>query len=98
MILVERGLVSPEDPVAKILPGYPNGDRLTVHHLLVHTSGIPNINDFPDYERMSRFPQTPKTLVDIFKDKPLVMMPGERYSYSNSNYNLLAYIIETLCG
>jgi CubicO group peptidase (beta-lactamase class C family) len=98
MILAERGLVSPGDPVAKLIPGYPNGDRLTVHHLLVHTSGIPNINDFPDYDRISRFPQTPKTLVDMFKDKPLVMTPGERYSYSNSNYNLLAYIIETLSG
>jgi CubicO group peptidase (beta-lactamase class C family) len=98
MILGDRGLLSPGDPVAKIIPGYPNGDRLTVHHLLVHTSGIPNVNDFPEYEQLSRFPQTPKTLVDIFKGIPLIMTPGERYSYSNSNYNLLAYIIETLSG
>jgi len=98
MILAERGLLSPSDPVSKLVPDYPNGDRLTVHHLLVHSSGIPNINDFPEYDRLSRFPQTPKTLVDMFKDKPLIMTPGERYSYSNSNYNLLAYIIETLSG
>jgi CubicO group peptidase (beta-lactamase class C family) len=98
MILAERGLLSPGDPVAKVIPGYPNGDRLTIHHLLVHTSGIPNINDFPEYNRISRFPQTPGSLVDMFKDKPLIMTPGERYSYSNSNYNLLALIIETLSG
>jgi len=98
MMLAERGRLSPEDPVAKLIPDYPNGDRLTVHHLLVHTSGIPNINDFPDYDQISRFPQTPRTLVDMFKDKPLVMTPGERYSYSNSNYNLLAYIIEMISG
>ena len=98
MILAERGLLSPADPVEKLIPGFPNGDRLTVHHLLVHTSGIPNVNDFPDYDQKSRFPQTPKSLVDMFKDRPLIMAPGERYSYSNSNYNLLAFIIETLSG
>ena len=98
MILAERGQLSPEDPVAKVIPGYPNGDRLTIHHLLVHTSGIPNINDFPEYDRISRFPQTPQSLVEVFKDRPLVMKPGERYSYSNSNYNLLADIIEKVSG
>jgi len=34
----------------------------------------------------------------MFKDKPLNFNPGERYEYSNSNYNLLAYIIEKLSG
>ena len=98
LLLEERGLLSISDPVARFIPDYPNGDRITLHHLLTHTSGIPNINDFPEYEQASKFPHTPAGLVALFKDKPLDFAPGERYRYSNSNYNLLAYIIEKVSG
>ncbi len=98
MILVERGSVSVNDPLTKYIPDYPNGDQITIHRLLIHTSGIPNVNSFPDYEEKSKLPQTPATLVEMFKHKPLIMKPGERYSYSNSNYNVLAFIIEKVSG
>ncbi len=94
MMLVERGLMNTSDPLSKFIPDYPEGDKITVHHLLVHTSGIPNVNNFPDYGDKSKFPQTPSTLIEMFKNKPLTIKPGERYSYSNSNYNVLAFIIE----
>jgi CubicO group peptidase (beta-lactamase class C family) len=98
MILVERGVLNTGDPLSKFIPDYPEGDKITVHHLLVHTSGIPNVNSFPDYNDKSKFPQTPAALVEMFKNKPLTMKPGERYSYSNSNYNVLAFIIEKVSG
>jgi CubicO group peptidase (beta-lactamase class C family) len=98
MILAERGLLSTSDPLNKFIPDYPEGDKITIHHLLVHTSGIPNVNNFPDYDAKSKFPQTPASIVEMFKNKPLIMRPGERYSYSNSNYNLLAFIIEKVSG
>lgn len=66
--------------------------------LLTHTSGIPNINDFPSYDWESRFPHTPEQMVAMFQNAPLEFQPGERYSYSNSNYNLLAYVIELASG
>src|SRR3970040_1295413 len=90
MILQERGLLSTDDPLTKFIPDYPNGDKITLHHLLTHTSGIPNVNDFPDYDRDSKFPHTTGNLVEMFKHQPLEFQPGERYRYSNSNYNLLA--------
>ncbi len=98
LILQERGLLKVNDPLTKYIPDYPNGAAITLHHLLVHTSGIPNVNDFPDYNLQSRSPQTPETLIALFKNKPAVMKVGERYNYSNSNYNLLAYIIEKVSG
>ncbi len=49
MELQEKGLLRVEDPVKKFLPDYPNGDKITIRHLLTHTSGIPNFTDFPDY-------------------------------------------------
>lgn len=99
MLLEERGLLSTADPLAKFIPDYPNGDRITIHHLLTNTSGIPNINSFPEYDAWSKFPHTVEDLIEKFKNKPLDFEPGARgYTESNSNYNLLAYIIEKLSG
>lgn len=98
MLLEERGLLRLTDPLTKYIPDYPTGDKITIHHLLVHTSGITNVNDLPEYNERSRFAQTPASLIELFKNKPLNFQPGARYSYSNSNYNLLAYIIEKTSG
>jgi len=98
LILEERGLLNVSDPLSKYIPDYPEGDKITIHHLLIHTSGIPNVNDFPDYNAKSKFPQTPASIIEMFKNRPLTMKPGERYSYSNSNYNVLAFIIEKVSG
>lgn len=96
MLLEEKGLLSVNDALAKFIPDYPDGEKITIHHLLTHTSGIPNVNDFPDYDRKSRFPNTLDQIISMFKNKALIQEPGS--SYSNSNYNLLAYIIEKVSG
>lgn len=98
MSLSEQGKVDLKAPLTTILPDYPGAEKLTVHHLLTHTSGIPNINDFDEYDDIQRQPHTPEQLVTYFKDKPLEFEPGARYSYSNSNYNLLALIVEKASG
>ena len=98
LLLAEQGKLDLKAPLTRVLPDYPNGERLTIHHLLSHTSGIPNINDFDDYADIQRRPQRPEDLVALFKDKPLEFDPGARYSYSNSNYNLLAHIVEKVSG
>jgi CubicO group peptidase (beta-lactamase class C family) len=99
MILQERGKLNVSDPLSKYIPDYPNGDRITLHHLLTNTSGIANINNFPEYATQQKFSHTPIDLIAMFKNKPLDFEPGSRgYTESNSNYNLLAYIIEKLSG
>ncbi len=94
LLLEQRGMLSVSDPLRKFIPDYPDGDKITIHHLLAHTSGIPNVNNFPDYGEKSRFPQSLEEIIGWFKFRPLEFPPGARYSYSNSNYNLLASIIE----
>ena len=98
MLLQERGKLDIHDTLEKFIPGYPGGNKITIHHLLTHTSGIPDVNMFPEYEQKSKFPQTLEQIISMFKDKPLIFKPGEKYGYSNSNYNLLAYIIEKVSG
>ena len=98
LILQERGQLRVEDPLTKFIPDYPSGDKITVHHLLTHTSGIPNVNNLPGYDEKSKSQIRLSEIISMFKEKPLEFIPGARYRYSNSNYNLLAFIIEKVSG
>jgi CubicO group peptidase (beta-lactamase class C family) len=94
LLLEQRGKLHVSDPVSQFLPGFPNGQKITLQHLLTHTSGITNVNNLPEYASASRFPQTPASLIELFQAKPLGFEPGTKYEYSNSNYNILAFVIE----
>lgn len=99
LLLEERGKLSVDDPVKKHLPDAPAAwDRITIFHLLTHTSGIPSFTGFPDYRSTEAFATTPEKLVARFRDKPLEFTPGERMNYSNSGYVLLGYLIERITG
>jgi CubicO group peptidase (beta-lactamase class C family) len=65
---------------------------------LTHTSGIPEFTDFPDYETTKTMPSSPLQTILRFQDRLLDFQPGERWSYSNSGYIVLGYIIEQASG
>src|SRR5262249_48879740 len=94
LLLEERGLLHVSDPISRFLLDFPSGQKITLRHLLTHSSGIANVNNLPEYAAASRAPQTPGSLIELFKSKPLRFEPGTKYEYSNSNYNLLAFVIE----
>lgn len=94
--LQDQGLLDVDDPISAYLPDYPNGDVITIHHLLSHSSGIPNIEDFPDFVATMREPATPSELIERFADMPLEFEPGDQWAYSSSNYIMLAYILEEM--
>ncbi len=99
LLLEERGKLSVNDPVKKYMSDAPAAwDKITIFHLLTHTSGIPNFTSFPDYASKEPFPATPEQLVARFREKPLDFEPGEKFSYSNSGYVLLGYLIEKISG
>jgi CubicO group peptidase (beta-lactamase class C family) len=98
LLLEERGKLSLDDSVSRHLPGYPNGGRIRIKHLLEQTAGIPNLGSGPDWAREERLPHTTEELVALFKDLPLEFEPGSQMRYSNSNYNLLTLIIEKVSG
>ena len=98
LILEERGKLQTTDTVSKFLPDYPSGDKIRLEHLLTHSSGIPNVGDFPELSKGAYVPYTAASIVATFKDKPLSFEPGSRFRYTNSEYNLLALIIEKVSG
>ncbi|WP_289663377.1 serine hydrolase [Flavobacterium panacagri] len=99
--LAEEGKLKLDVPITTYLPDYPkeNGDKITTHHLLTHTSGIPNYTDSPNFFKdKARNPYTPEAFVKTFSSLPLEFTPGEKFNYSNSGYFLLGYIIEKITG
>lgn len=98
LLLEQQGKLSTSDKLSMYIPDFTNADKITIHHLLIHSSGIPNINNFREYEILSMLPQTTDSLISFFKFKKSEFEPGSKYAYSNSNYNVLAYIIEKASG
>jgi len=94
--LQEQGKIRLSDPVSRFIPDHPNGNRITLDNLLTHTSGIPDINDVPDYDTFIRSPHSIPQLIAKVADLPLDFQPGADQRYSNSNYNLLALVLEKI--
>jgi CubicO group peptidase (beta-lactamase class C family) len=89
--LIEQGKLSLDDRLSHFYPDFPNGNNITIEHLLTHTSGI---NDHTE-------PQAPETeayrIAQFGKNKPN-FAPGEGWSYCNGGYQLLGYIIARVTG
>ncbi|MEW6126203.1 MAG: serine hydrolase [Acidobacteriota bacterium] len=98
--LVEAGKLALDDKVGKYLPDYPNPDvrdKVTIHHLLTHTSGLGSYWNKKFDERRAQI----KTVADylaLFADEPLRFEPGARFAYSNSGFIVLGAIIEKVSG
>ena len=99
LILEKQGKLNVNDLICKYIPDCPSTwAAITIKHLLTHTSGIPNFTSFADYEGTKGLPSTPIQTIARFKDKPLDFQPGGKFSYSNSGYVVLGYIIEQVSG
>ena len=94
--LVEAGALGLDDPIGRHLPDLPpTMAGVGVSHLLHHTSGLIDYPEvLPDWDR----PQTREIVLAAMKDQPVLFQPGESWSYSNTNYLLLGWLIETLSG
>lgn len=98
--LVERGKLSFTDTVGKLLPDYPNkavAEKVTVHHLLTHTSGMGSYFNEKFMANLSNM----KTVADylpLFVNDPLAFEPGAKWQYSNSGFTVLGAIIEKVSG
>ena len=98
-MLAEQGKHKLKDENTKFIPDYPtNGNRITLHHLLTHTSGIKDFTSMKLIKDIARRDLSPKELVDFFKNEPADFKSGEQYKYCNSGYVLLGYIIEIVSG
>jgi CubicO group peptidase (beta-lactamase class C family) len=99
--LVDEGALKLDATISDYLPEYPRetGARITIHHLLTHTSGIPNYTDLPDFvTKHSRVQYEPSDFAATFSGLPLDFEPGSKWRYSNSGYFVLGVIIEKVAG
>src|ERR1044071_3338141 len=99
--LVEQGKIKLDGKITDYLADYRKdiGEKVTVHHLLTHTSGIPSYTDQPGFfENVSRNPYKVSEFVKKYASGDLNFEPGSRFSYNNSGYFLLGAIIEQVTG
>jgi len=99
--LVDEGKVKLDGKLSDYLPAYRKdvGDKVTIHQLLNHTSGIPSYTSVANFfANVSRNPFTVDDFVKQFASSDLEFEPGSKYSYNNSGYFLLGAIIEKVTG
>ena len=101
MQLVEQGKIKLDAKISDYLPDYRKdiGEKVTIHQLLTHTSGIPSYTGQPGFvENVSRNPYKVDDFVKKYASGDLEFEPGSKYSYNNSGYFLLGAIIEHVTG
>ncbi len=105
LTLVGEGAFALDDQVSNLLPSdvlgkLPNGLDPTIRQLLNHTSGIPDYYSerfyMEDWDRSQ--PLTPELVLHAIRGVPATITPGEAFSYSNTNYHVLALILEHVTG
>ncbi|MDO9510372.1 MAG: serine hydrolase domain-containing protein [Bacteroidales bacterium] len=96
MQLLDEGLLKLETPLSDFFPQITNSKSIQIRHLVTHSSGIGSFTDDPEYLNYLTQKKTRKELLDIITAQEEVFKPGEKVSYSNSNFVLLAFIIENL--
>jgi CubicO group peptidase (beta-lactamase class C family) len=101
LILQEEGKLSVTDPLSKYFPEFRNreiADKVTVMHLLTHTSGLPDnrpVSENPEYFLTAK---DYENWAPVMKAENLEFEPGSKYEYSNPAFNGLALIIEKVSG
>lgn len=100
LLLVEEGKLELEAPILRYLPDYPSetGSRVTIHHLLAHTSGIPRYVDRAGWQAEQMRHYSTEEFVARFCSGPLESEPGTMYRHNHGGYYLLGAIVEAVTG
>lgn len=96
--LVGQGRIGLDDPIGPYFPRQTGGDRITIRHLLNHTSGLPNYTDNPLMMEWVQHAASPEEVAARFCIKELDFEPGSQFTYCNSGYVLLGLLMEKLTG
>jgi len=96
--LAQDGRLGVDDEAARFVPGWPTAWKgITVRQLLNQTTGIPNFLDVIPPDDYGKFYST-EDFLKAAASKPLLFAPGTRFAYSNTNYHLLALVVEKAGG
>lgn len=98
LLLCEQGRLHLNEHITTYLPWYPKepGDKITVHHLLGHTSGLPNYTTPEAVNDLSLHDYGVDSVAKKYCTGQLRFAPGSRFEYCNSGYYLLGAILETV--
>jgi CubicO group peptidase (beta-lactamase class C family) len=97
MALVEDGKLSPEDKLRKLLPRLPlKWGKVTVRQLMTHTSGLPDVSLGEDTDAV--IAETREGALKKLPGMPMLGRPGATWNYNQTNYMLLAMIVEKVTG
>ncbi|MGG5507560.1 MULTISPECIES: serine hydrolase domain-containing protein [unclassified Myroides] len=97
--LVQEGLIHLDQPVSELIDGFPYED-ITIRTLLSHRSGLKYYGYYPNGKWSSQNVITNDQVIDVIKSKSVALdfKPNTRFTYSNTNYVVLASIAEKVTG
>ena len=98
LIMEQEGLLKTTDTLSRFFPNNSNAERITIQQLLTHTSGITDIYNVPNFNKLSSQKKTISDLTKLVLNAELQFKPGTQYQYSNGGYAILAEIVEKLSG
>jgi len=97
LLLADEGKLSVEDNIGKFFTNAPAAWKdIKIRHLLSHTSGLRNYDGLDGFEIRQHLTQA--RFIKLLEAQPMKFAPGESWSYCNSGYNLLGYIVENVSG
>ena len=91
-VMIGQGKFSLDTPIGRFIPDFQAADKITIGHILQHTSGIPHTNRQPWGD--GSISLTTDEIVDRIAKLPLEFEPGTDSSYSNGGYAVIAKIME----
>jgi CubicO group peptidase (beta-lactamase class C family) len=100
MMLAEEGRLSFDDPLPKYLPDFPvYAQKITLRHLLHHTSGLPVFDDLISAKHGVNDKTTAMEMLKVFaRQQTPRFIAGDKYEYNNGGYVLLSHIVERVSG
>ena len=94
--LIDDGKLTLETSLSKFFPEIKNASKITIAHLLNHSSGLYNITNAPDFGEWMLKPSTKDQMLERIKSYKLDFESGAQTAYSNTNYLILGYIVEEI--
>jgi CubicO group peptidase (beta-lactamase class C family) len=100
MLLCQQGRLELGQHLPEVLPAAVSGEksRITIAHLLAHTSGLPHYR--PYFRQLTRFPEPERRqcLRQLLLEEPLLYSPGAKVLYSDLDFMLLEWVVEAAAG
>lgn len=93
---MEEGKISLDQTIETYFPTIKNAEKITLKQLLTHHSGIHNFTGDKEFMEWHTSPKTDSEMISVISAGGSDFEPGQKATYSNSNYVLLSYILEKI--